>query len=166
MRFGINPEFLELKALVGNKKEGIPLVHYDSINNYLTALIGEGDCRRYVSASVIIPGVSELLKRDKETDELDGFAGIEVRRGIQGFISKHYYDACGGGWKYKFFKLAHNLNKTEIPFSEIMTLLFDDSPKTTHAEEHRLHISGILRKQNLKVHIPLVAIKDNQRPSV
>jgi len=153
MKLAIDPGFLEFLRELSSKEPGKALAHYQESIDFLTVLMGDGDCREHMLGGIIITGTDVLLKMSPKENE-DPFAGIKVWGGVQGFLSNYYKTTCGGA--YENFKITHNMDEKKIHVAEILALLLEKFPPTEKFTKHEKRIARALKEQNPVVHIPLI----------
>ncbi len=147
--YGINPGFLEFLIKLENKKEGEPLIHWQSGIDFLTVFIGDGDCRQYTVGGFVYPHVSLLRKRYPAKGE-DDFAGFEISGGIKGFLRYHYKKILGDD--FAEFALRHNAMTHEYHASELLEMWLGPYPQYFSRGIKR--IKRALTYQNPSLHIP------------
>jgi hypothetical protein len=153
--WAIDPDWVNFLELLENKPEGIPLAHWQPSTDFLTVIMGEGNCRLYMIKGMINKGgIDILVKRHPEKGE-DEFVGIEVWGGIRGYLSRRYQKIIGRS--YEAYRQNHNAGCEMFSVAEIMQLIEEEYESTADLGAiYKERIKEALRCQNPMVHIPLI----------
>ncbi len=146
--YGIDPGFLEFLLKLENKKNGEPLIYWQSGIDFLDVFIGEGDCREYAIGGLVCPHIDILVKRHPSDDE-DEFAGFEMWGGIQSLLHYHYKKILGDN--FTEFAIRHNTLMHEYHASELLDLWLKQFPEMS---KEIVRIKKALANQNPSIHIP------------
>ena len=148
---GINPEFLDFLAQLRTKKEGEPFIFWQESLDFLTVIIGEGDCGLYALGGWVAPFLDTIHKLFVPMDCEDSFVGFEISGGIQMFLRNNHKQMLGE--RYEEFRTQHNEMRHEYRASELLEKWLESFPADKPDEISK--IRKALRKQDPTIHIPL-----------